>query len=72
MPDNRDPDVLVSDATVAEEAREAQDPADAGRPPTPEEEAAADRSKASAAGVAKPYRDMTERGANVNGEGQIE
>jgi hypothetical protein len=72
MPDNRDPDVLVSDAPVSEEEREAQDRADAGRPPTPEEEAAADRSKDAAAGVEKPYRDMTERGANVKGEGQIE
>src|SRR6478735_5445618 len=54
MPDNRDPNGLVSDATVAEEDRE-------GRA----------RSQASAARVERPYRDMTERGAHVQGAGQI-
>ncbi|MDQ6696855.1 MAG: hypothetical protein M3Z46_05295 [Actinomycetota bacterium] len=72
MPDERDPDALVSDETKAEEEREAEEQSDAGRGPNAEEEAAADRSKDSAEGVEEPYREMTERGANVKGEGQIE
>ncbi len=72
MPDDRDPDALVTDETKSEEEREAQEQVDAGREPTAEEEAAADRSKDSASGVEEPYREMTERGANVKGEGQIE
>lgn len=72
MPDDLDPDALVTDETKAEEEREAQEQKDAGPGPTPEEEAAADRSKDSAAGVEEPYREMTERGANVKGEGEIE
>lgn len=75
MPDdatNPDPDSKVTDETKSEEEREASRRADAGDGPTPEEEAAADRSKDSAEGVEEPYREMTERGANVKGEGQIE
>jgi hypothetical protein len=72
MPDDRDPAALVSEKTKSEEEREAREKIDAGRGPTPEEEAAADRSKDSAAGVEEPYREMTERGANVKGEGEIE
>lgn len=72
MPDDRKPDDLVDDDTKAEEDREAGIHADAGRGPTDGEEAAADRSKDSAEDVAEPYRDMTERGAHVKGEGQIE
>lgn len=67
-----DPDALVSEGTEAEEDRESHAQADAGRGPTPDEEAAADRSKDSAEGIEEPYREMTERGANVKGEGQIE
>ena len=68
-----DPDSLVSDETRAEQGREASAPhGDSGQAPTPEEEAAADRSKDSAKGVEQPYRDMTQKGANVKGEGQIE
>ena len=63
----------VSDAThAAEEVDEQQPGRAAGRPPTPDEEAAADRTADSAEGVEEPYRDMTEKGAHVKGEGAIE
>jgi hypothetical protein len=71
MPDDRDPDALVDEETKAEEDREATAHIDAGRGPTPEEEAAADRSKDSGKEVAESYREATERGANVKGEGQV-
>lgn len=71
--DSPDPDSLVSDQTKSEEEREAStEHGDSGADPTPEEEAAADRSKDSAEGVEEPYRDMTRKGADVKGEGQIE
>lgn len=74
MPEDAGPtdaDSLVSDDTKAEEEREAIRQSGAGEGPTPEEEAAAERSKDSAAGVEEPYREMTKLGAEVEGEGQI-
>jgi hypothetical protein len=64
-------DDLVSDATRAEEEREAAEKPDPGRGPTPEEAAAADRSKDLDEGVAQAEKEANERGANVKGEGQI-
>jgi hypothetical protein len=59
-----------SDETRAEEASEARQPADAGRGPTPEEERAAD-SNPPDPDVAAHEREMTERGANQQGEGRL-
>ncbi len=70
MSDNPD-EGLVSDATRAEEEKEAAEKPDPGRPPTPEEEAAADRSSDLEPGVAESEKEAYERGANVKGEGQI-
>jgi hypothetical protein len=44
------------------------------RPPTAEEETAAERAAADVdlESVAEQYEDMAERGANVRGEGQID
>jgi hypothetical protein len=44
------------------------------RPPTPDEEAAAGRARGhvDVPGVAEHYEEMTDLGANVRGEGQIE
>jgi hypothetical protein len=60
----------VSEATRAEESREATMPADAGRPPTADEEAAADRSDLDP-GVADENKAAVERGAHAKGEGRI-
>ncbi len=43
---------------------------DAGRGPTPEEEAAAERADAHPDQVAEPYEEATERGASQEGEGK--
>lgn len=43
---------------------------DTGRGPTPEEEAAAQRADAHPDQVAEPYEEMTEKGANQEGEGR--
>jgi hypothetical protein len=56
--------------TRDEERREAKDTADAGREPTPEEEEAADRNEPDPE-VAEHYEEMTERGANQEGEGRV-
>jgi hypothetical protein len=56
--------------TRDEERREANDTAGAGREPTPEEEAAADRNEPDEA-VAEHYEEMTERGASQEGEGRV-
>ena len=57
--------------TRDEERREAKDTADAGREPTPEEEEeAADRNEPDEE-VAEHYEEMTERGANQEGEGRV-
>lgn len=66
-----DPDRLVNDDTRAEEEQESRKGTDVGRGPTPEEEAAADRSRDSAERVEEPYREMTDKGAHVKGEVEI-
>jgi len=66
-----DPDQLVSDETRTEQQEEAAARHEAPQEPTAEEEAAADRSRDSAAGVEEPYRDMTRKGAEVKGEGEV-
>lgn len=72
MSDTQDPsEDLLSDATRAEEEKEAAEKPDPGRGPTPDEEAAADRSAKVDDGVAEAERAANERGANVKGEGQI-
>jgi hypothetical protein len=43
---------------------------DAGRGPTPQEEAAAERADAHPERTAEPYEDMTEKGASQEGEGR--
>lgn len=58
-----------SPQTRAEEAEEAAHAHEAGRGPTPEEEAAADSVEPDPE-VADSYRDMTERGARQQGEGR--
>lgn len=47
-------------------------PAGADDMPTPDEEAAAERAAQTAPDVSEPYTEMAERGANSQGEGQIE
>lgn len=64
-------DDLVSDETRASETMDAQAEHDAEAHPTPEEEQAAERAAAEAPDVSEPYQDMTEKGANVEGEGHI-
>ncbi len=66
MPDSTRP----SSETRAEEAKEAKLPIDAGRPPTPEEERAADEQSVSP-GTAAAEKDMVERGARQQGEGRL-
>lgn len=43
---------------------------DAGRGPTPEEEAAAERADADPGRTKEPYEEMTEKGAEQEGEGR--
>jgi len=62
----------VSDATRAEEQREAGVRANPGRDATPDEAQAAERhQKLADADVAAHEREMLERGAHVKGEGEI-
>ncbi len=61
----------VKEATKAEEAREATAAHTADRPPTPDEEAAADRNTLEP-GIAGHEREMGKLGAEVRGEGEIE
>jgi hypothetical protein len=65
---NTDP----SKATSAEEEREATKAHEPDRPPTPEEEAAAERAGAVDPKVAAAYDKANKIGANVKGEGQID
>lgn len=73
-PDESTPD----EATVDEEIAEAESAHVADRPPTAEEIAAADRYEAEhtdedeKADVARHYKEMTEIGSEVDGEGKIE
>ena len=64
-------DTSPSDATTAEEEREAASSHDADRPPTDEELAAIEGDQLDEK-VADSYKDAMERGANVKGEGQID
>jgi hypothetical protein len=57
--------------TREEEAAEAAKKADAGRPPTEAEEAAADSSADLDPEVGEHYEEMLERGANQRGEGRV-
>lgn len=45
---------------------------EAGRGPTPEEEAAAERADVDPERTARPYEEMTEKGASQRGEGRID
>ncbi len=60
--------------SVPDTVLSAADTADSGRGPTPEEEAAADRSAddVDLDRVGDHEREMLETGANVRGEGQID
>jgi len=61
----------VQDAAKTEEEREAAAPHTAGRPPTAQEEAAAERNRLDPE-VAEHEREMGRIGAEVKGEGQID
>ena len=71
MSTNDDTTRGVTDETVAEEQRDAQVAHSADRPPTPEEEAAAESSSDLPPGSAEAYKEAIERGAAVEGEGKI-
>jgi hypothetical protein len=58
-----------ADATRAEEAEEARKGHDAGRGPTPEEEAAAEQNTVDDK-TREGYEEMLERGAHQEGEGK--
>lgn len=58
-----------NDATRASEDSEATAAHQADRPPTTEEEQAAPTEASGE--TSKDYKDMTERGANVKGEGEL-
>jgi hypothetical protein len=67
-----DPDPTAPETKEAEH-HEAQVTSGADRPPTPEEEQAAERVAAEVPDeAAEHYKEMAERGANVKGEGAIE
>jgi hypothetical protein len=66
-----DPDDLISDDTRAEEERDAAASHDAGDMPTPEEEAAAKKNVPVDDKVKDAYKEQMQRGANVQGEGEI-
>ena len=57
--------------TIAEDRKDADAAHDADRPPTEEEEAAAERSGDLDPAVAAAYKDAIERGAAQEGEGKI-
>jgi hypothetical protein len=61
----------VEDATKDEEAREATASHTADRPPTPDEEAAAESNQLDPE-VAEHEREMDTLGAEIKGEGQID
>lgn len=65
-----DPDA-VSDATRATEEEDEHISSAADRPPTPEEEEAAERAPEPTGDVAANYEKQMETGAEVEGEGQI-
>jgi starvation-inducible DNA-binding protein len=51
--------------------RDARAPHEAGRGPTPDEEAAAERARATAPDVSEPYKEYTQLAANAKGEGRV-
>ena len=68
-----DPTERSDAATTAADETDARAEHDADRPPTPEEERAAEQSAADVdPDVGDHYREMAERGASVRGEGQID
>ena len=65
------PPTTPDKATIRQDRQAMGQPHEAGREPTPEESAAADRSASSAdADVAERYEEMLERGAAQEGEGR--
>ena len=60
----------VSEATRRAERNDASALHDADRPPKPDEEAAAE-SEELEEGVADHYKEMTELGASLDGEGRV-
>jgi hypothetical protein len=67
---NSGTDAEVQEATKAEEAREAAAAHTADRPPTPDEEAAAEGNTLDPE-VSRHEREMGKTGADVKGEGEI-
>ena len=71
MADNTEPDDKTREAELAEAGKSHT----ADRPPTSEEEAAAERKRAELDAdredVAEHYEEMTDLGAHVKGEGEI-
>ena len=57
--------------TIAEDRKDLGNTHEADRPPTEEEEAAAERSGPVDPDVAESYKEANERGANIEGEGKI-
>jgi len=68
---NMNPETSPSDATIAEDKREAASKHDADRSPTDEELAAIEGNVLDEQ-VAKSHKEANERGANVKGEGEID
>lgn len=66
-----DRDPKISDATKAEDRKDAHTTAHADRMPTPEEEAAAEKNRLDP-DAARAYKEAAERGAKARGEGRIE
>ena len=64
-------DTVPAASTTEEEAREFRAAHDADRPPTPEEEQAAEEHGPPDAAVAAHAREMARRGAEVKGEGEV-
>jgi hypothetical protein len=56
--------------TIREDRKAVDEPHDAGRPATPEEEAAAERAGDVSPEVAESYKEAIERGAAQEGEGK--
>jgi hypothetical protein len=66
------PDTTPDDQTTAEDERDAQAAHVSDRPPTPDEERAADSNPPVSPESAEAYEEAIERGAAVKGEGQID
>jgi hypothetical protein len=57
--------------TIAEDRKDVEAAHEADRPPTEEEEAAAERAGGPSPEAAEAYKEAAERGANIEGEGKI-